>query len=153
MGVDDEWWIINKGGKQGVLQKPTVVSQEIFLALLNLKSDDLVHKSRPLVRILSPINPVYSFPQYFFKIHCKVVLFRTFMFWKDLISSHFLTKTLYVFFFPMNATHPSYFPCSWCYVPNYFEMVNVAAQSKAWTVFARSDAGIVGSNPTQGMDV
>jgi hypothetical protein len=29
----------------------------------------------------------------------------------------------------------------------------VAAQSKAWTVFARSDAGIVGSNSTQGMDV
>jgi hypothetical protein len=28
-----------------------------------------------------------------------------------------------------------------------------AARSKAWTVFARSDAGIVGSNPTQGMDV
>jgi hypothetical protein len=31
--------------------------------------------------------------------------------------------------------------------------VTVAAQSKAWTAFARSDAGIVGSNPTQGMDV
>jgi hypothetical protein len=27
----------------------------------------------------------------------------------------------------------------------------VAARSKACTVFARSDAGIVGSNPTQGM--
>jgi hypothetical protein len=31
--------------------------------------------------------------------------------------------------------------------------VTVAARSKAWTVFACSDAGIVGSNPTQGMDV
>jgi hypothetical protein len=31
--------------------------------------------------------------------------------------------------------------------------VTVSAWSKAWTVFARSDAGIVGSNPTQGMDV
>jgi hypothetical protein len=29
----------------------------------------------------------------------------------------------------------------------------VAAQSKAWTVFARSNAGTVGSNPTQGIDV
>jgi hypothetical protein len=29
----------------------------------------------------------------------------------------------------------------------------VAARCKAWTVFARSDAGIVDSNPTQGMDV
>jgi hypothetical protein len=31
--------------------------------------------------------------------------------------------------------------------------ITVAARSKAWTVFARSDAGIVGSNPAQGMDV
>jgi hypothetical protein len=29
----------------------------------------------------------------------------------------------------------------------------MAARSKGTTVFARSDAGIVGSNPTQGMDV
>jgi hypothetical protein len=29
----------------------------------------------------------------------------------------------------------------------------VAARSKAETVFARSNAGIVGSNPAQGMDV
>jgi hypothetical protein len=27
------------------------------------------------------------------------------------------------------------------------------ARFKAWTVFSRSDAGIVGSNPNQGMDV
>jgi hypothetical protein len=31
--------------------------------------------------------------------------------------------------------------------------VTVAARSKAWTVFSRSVAGIVGLNPTQGMDV
>jgi hypothetical protein len=31
--------------------------------------------------------------------------------------------------------------------------ITVAARSKAWTVFARSNAGIVVSNPTQGMDV
>jgi hypothetical protein len=31
--------------------------------------------------------------------------------------------------------------------------IAVAARSKAWTVFARSDAVIVGSNPTQGMYV
>jgi hypothetical protein len=29
----------------------------------------------------------------------------------------------------------------------------VAARSDAWTVFARSNAGTLGSNPTQGMDV
>jgi hypothetical protein len=31
--------------------------------------------------------------------------------------------------------------------------ITVAARSKAWTVFARSNTGIVGSNSTQGMDV
>jgi hypothetical protein len=31
--------------------------------------------------------------------------------------------------------------------------VTVAARCKAWTVFALSNAGIVVSNPTQGMDV
>jgi hypothetical protein len=31
--------------------------------------------------------------------------------------------------------------------------ITVAARSKAWTVFALSNAGIVGSNPTQGMYV
>jgi hypothetical protein len=31
--------------------------------------------------------------------------------------------------------------------------VTVAERSKARTVFARSEAGIMGSNPTQGMDV
>jgi hypothetical protein len=31
--------------------------------------------------------------------------------------------------------------------------ITVAEQSKAWTVFFRSNTGIVGSNLTQGMDV
>jgi hypothetical protein len=29
----------------------------------------------------------------------------------------------------------------------------MAARSKAWTAFARLNAGILGSNPIQGMDV
>jgi hypothetical protein len=33
------------------------------------------------------------------------------------------------------------------------EPSTVTARSKVWTVFARSNAGIGGSNPTQGMDV
>jgi hypothetical protein len=33
------------------------------------------------------------------------------------------------------------------------EPVTVAEWSKAWTVLARLDAGIVGSHPTRGMDV
>jgi hypothetical protein len=31
--------------------------------------------------------------------------------------------------------------------------ITVAARSKTWTVFARSNAGVFGSNLTQGMDV
>jgi hypothetical protein len=31
--------------------------------------------------------------------------------------------------------------------------VTVAERSKAWTVFARSEAGIMGSNSNQAMDV
>jgi hypothetical protein len=31
--------------------------------------------------------------------------------------------------------------------------ITVATRSEAWTVFARSNTGIVGSNPTQGVDV
>jgi hypothetical protein len=31
--------------------------------------------------------------------------------------------------------------------------ITVAARSKAWTVIARSNTGIVGLNPTSGMDV
>jgi hypothetical protein len=37
-----------------------------------------------------------------------------------------------------------------CYV--YEMKIIVAAQSKAWTVFARLNAGTVGSNPTQGIE-
>jgi hypothetical protein len=33
------------------------------------------------------------------------------------------------------------------------ERIMVAARSKAWTVFSRSDVGIVSLNPTEGMDV
>jgi hypothetical protein len=35
----------------------------------------------------------------------------------------------------------------------FFGPITVTAPSKSWTVFARSNTGVVGSNPTQGMDV
>jgi hypothetical protein len=42
-----------------------------------------------------------------------------------------------------------------CFCSDYINdaPITVAAGSKAWTLFARSNAGIVGSNRTQGMDV
>jgi hypothetical protein len=36
---------------------------------------------------------------------------------------------------------------------NLIRLITVAARSKAWTVFVCSNAGIVSSNPTRGMDV
>jgi hypothetical protein len=36
---------------------------------------------------------------------------------------------------------------------SYVLPITVAARSKPWAVFARSNIGIVGSNPTRGMDV
>jgi hypothetical protein len=32
-------------------------------------------------------------------------------------------------------------------------LITVVARSKAWNVFARSNIGIVGSNPTESMDI
>jgi hypothetical protein len=43
--------------------------------------------------------------------------------------------------------------CYFFQVYNSLEPITVAARSKAWTVFARSNTGVVGSDRTQGMDV
>jgi hypothetical protein len=71
------------------------------------------------------------------------------------------------------TTSSRWFAIPWCYVTvfsfricvavnicvffnsthNISKPVTVAARSKAWTVFACTDVGIVGLNPTQGMDV
>jgi hypothetical protein len=40
-----------------------------------------------------------------------------------------------------------------CIFVGLYGVLTVAAQSKAWTVFARSNTGVVGSNPTRGMAV
>jgi hypothetical protein len=50
----------------------------------------------------------------------------------------------------MNISYCSYLNYSTVVV---IQPITVAARSKAWTVFARSNTGIVGSNPTQDMDV
>jgi hypothetical protein len=45
-------------------------------------------------------------------------------------------------------------PCLCIYVPQWLGgPITVAARSEAWTVFSRSNTGIVDSNPTRGMDV
>jgi hypothetical protein len=48
------------------------------------------------------------------------------------------------------ASHDD-FSCSYPH-QRHHKLITEAAWSKAWTVFARSNTGIMGSNPTQGMD-
>jgi hypothetical protein len=59
----------------------------------------------------------------------------------DILNSFFLIQYLYLSFRIQIKVYPK-----------RRTPITVAAQCKAWTVFARSNAGIVGSNPTQGMD-
>jgi hypothetical protein len=49
--------------------------------------------------------------------------------------------------YPME-NHPTF-----CGTTLFPSPITVVAQSEAWTVFAHSNAGIVGSNPTQSMDI
>jgi hypothetical protein len=53
---------------------------------------------------------------------------------------------------PFESTQVSLLTVKENYVRSY-QPVTVAARSKARTVFARSNAGVVGSKPTQCMDV
>jgi hypothetical protein len=55
------------------------------------------------------------------------------------------------------CTPVQFFNLQSCFIINPFhaecQPTTVTARSQAWTVFARSNTGIMGSNPTQGMDV
>jgi hypothetical protein len=49
-------------------------SQEFPLLLWNPKIHCRFHKSHPLLRILSQMNPTHLFPPYFPKIHCNIIV-------------------------------------------------------------------------------
>jgi len=49
-------------------------SQEIHCLIWKPKLHYPVHKSPPLVRMLSHINPFHVFPSYLLKIHLKIIL-------------------------------------------------------------------------------
>jgi hypothetical protein len=49
-------------------------SQDISRPLRNPKAHYSVHKTRPLVPILSQMYPIHTFPTYFPKIRCNIIL-------------------------------------------------------------------------------
>jgi hypothetical protein len=93
-------------------------SQEIPQLLLNPKVHYNVHRSQPLVPILSHMNTVYNFRTYFPKINSKYYLPR------GLFLSGVPTKILYAFLtYPMRTT---------CTVhPIILDLINLIIFSKA----------------------
>jgi hypothetical protein len=93
-------------------------------------------------------NKIYRTEKYYLTF---VMLFSPFLcHYSSLMSKYtlryfVLKRPQHVFFLHGDTLH---------FAPVYQAVpITVAARFKTWTVFARSKAGIVGSNPTQGMDV
>jgi hypothetical protein len=76
---------------------------------------------------------------------CSGIRFSAVKFFLNLIYKHFYWNFSRKYAFP-------YFHAHFTTVTSNLP-ITVAARSKAWTVFARSNTGIVSSNRTQGMDV
>ena len=77
--------------------------------LWNLKFHCRVHKSPPLLPVLSQINPVYVFPDDILKIQFNIIIFHLCLGLPSvLLHSGFPTKTIYTaILFVVIATRPS----------------------------------------------
>jgi hypothetical protein len=71
-----------------------LASQEIRCLLCNPNVHYLIHKSSPLVRILSQTNPVHNFPPYFPNINSILFSYLRLDFPNGLYQSVFPTKIL-----------------------------------------------------------
>jgi hypothetical protein len=85
------------------------------------------------ISLTSLILPSDSLPHFLRNLISKI-RFNSFLFEVNYFHKHFKNhSTIYIYI----------------YIYIWTELITVAARSKAWTVFARSNAGIVDSNPTQ----
>jgi hypothetical protein len=126
-------------------------SQEIPSPLRNPKIHYRIHYSPPLVPILNHMSPVHTLLLYLTSVlilsyHIHLGLSS------GLLPSGFLVKTVYGFLISSMCCMPWPYHYSWFHHPN----IILAGHSgrAVWGVcLGRLVAGIVGSNPAQGMDV
>jgi hypothetical protein len=145
---------------------PTFYGIRIFI-IISYKSPSFDH----VLNQLNTINPL-------FKTHFNIILPATPNLHNDIFCRMFSTKFFYLFlisYIYSACPHSLVWSVNSCWrvklvkifiekcfsVPIFCHALSIYShlictmrgQYKAWTVFARSNARIVGSNPTQGVDV
>jgi hypothetical protein len=103
------------------LEKPTLTQLVIFPSILqNLKVHYHVQNTSSLVPILSRMNPVHTFPCYFFKIHLDIIL--PFTPRSSKLFCHVCPPKLCIF----RLSHAFHVPCPIFYHPsNIWEGVQI----------------------------
>jgi hypothetical protein len=91
---------------------------------------------------LNPVEDILTIYYYSFICNSEIKCFRSHVI-MDIFLSFGMCNSCPKFA-SIFQLHSVYTGCNFIYI----QPVTVAARSKAWTVFAYSDAGIVGSNPT-----